>query len=362
MKALHTLTVAAFKQFYRDKVYMFFTFIFPLFFIVIFGLVWGNTEDVSYDVGLVESGNSTSTTQIVQGLNNVPVFNITEGNQDELLSALKKGDLRAVIVLPQEAELGEAIAGGTTTNITIYYDPSQTSTTQVILPIMQQVVDKINQQITQSPTYLKLAEEPVQARNLRTIDYMVPGILAMAIMTLGLFGGLTMVEWREKLVLKRFSVTPTSRTTLVTSQTIYRLVLSLIQAVIIIIVARLLFKVEMVGNWFELFGIVLLGTLSLISIGYLVVSRIKSVESANVVIQVFFFPMMLLSGIFFPLEFMPGFMRNIAAVLPVTYLGDALRQVMVSATPVYSMPVNLAVISAWSVVCAILAIRFFKWE
>jgi ABC-2 type transport system permease protein len=362
MKALYKLTIAAFKQFYRNKAYMFFTIIFPLFFIIIFGLVWGNTDDVSYDVGLAESGNSTSTTQIVQGLDNIPVFNITEGNQDELLSALKKGDLRAVIVLPQEAELREAIAGGTTTNITVYYDPSQTSTTQVILPIMQQVVDKINQQITRSPTYLKLAEEPVQARNLRTIDYMIPGILAMAIMTLGLFGGLTMVEWREKLVLKRFSVTPTSRTTLVASQTVYRLVLSLLQAVIIIIVARLLFKVEMIGNWFEFFGIVLLGAMSLISIGYLVVSRVKTVESANIIIQVMFFPMMFLSGIFFPLELMPDFMRNIAAALPVTYLGDAFRQVMVGATPAYSMPINLAVIAGWMIVCLVLAIRFFKWE
>lgn len=362
MKALYKLTLASFRQFYRDKVYMFFTFIFPLFFIVIFGLVWGNAEDVIYNIGLVKSDNSLATMQIVQGIKNISVFEISEGSYDEMHNKLKKGDVRAVIVIPPEAELGNAIMGGQSTSITLYYDPTQTSSSQVILSIMQQVVDEINHQITQQPVFLKLTKEPVQARNLRTIDYMVPGILAMAVMTLGLFGGVTMVEWREKLVLKRFNATPISRTTIVTSQTIYRLVLSILQAVIIIMVAKLLFKVEMVGNWFELFGIVLVGTMTLISIGYLIVSRVRTVEGANVVIQVIFFPMMFLAGIFFPLEFMPDFMRTIAAVLPVTYLGDALRQVMIEATPLYPMSINLAVLAGWLVACMVLAIRFFKWE
>lgn len=362
MKPFYKLTMAAFKQFVRDKVYMFFTFIFPLLFIVIFGLVWGNVGDVSYDIGLVKSDNSTATQGIAQGFSKIPVFKVSEGNHDDMLQKLKKGDLRAVIVIPPQAELGKAMAGGQAANITLYYDPAQTSSAQVILPIMRQVVEEINRQITKQPVLVQLAEAPVQARSLRTIDYMVPGILAMALMTLGFFGGLTLVEWREKLVLKRFAATPTSRTTIVASQTVYRLVLSILQAIIIIAAARLLFKVEMIGNWLALCGVVLLGTLSLISIGYLVVSRSKTAEGANVVIQVIYFPLMFLSGIFWPVEFMPNFMRAIAAALPVTYLGDALRQVMVAGTPLYPMLTDLAVMAAWLVVCMVLAIKLFKWE
>jgi ABC-2 type transport system permease protein len=74
------------------------------------------------------------------------------------------------------------------------------------------------------------------------------------------------------------------------------------------------------------------------------------------------FPMMFLSGIFFPIEIMPDFMLRIAAVMPLTYLGDALRQIMVNGTPLYPMITNLGVMAAWAVACMLLAIKLFKWE
>ena len=136
----------------------------------------------------------------------------------------------------------------------------------------------------------------------------------------------------------------------------------MVQTSIIIVVARLVFSVEVVGNWYMLFGLVILGTLTMVSIGYLAVSRARTVEGAMPIVQLIQFPMLFLSGIFFPVEFMPGFMRPLVAAMPITYLGDALRQTMVDATPLHPIPVDIAILAGWLVVSIVLTIRFFRWE
>jgi len=149
---------------------------------------------------------------------------------------------------------------------------------------------------------------------------------------------------------------------MVFSQVVYRMILALVQTLIIIAIGYFVFNVQMVGNWFLLLGLVLLGTLTFISIGFFVVSRVRTTEGAMPLIQIIQFPMLFLSGIFFPIEFMPDFMRPVLAAIPLTYLGDAFRQVMVEATPLYPLWVDIAVLGGWLVVSMILAIKLFRWE
>lgn len=360
MRAFYKLLIANFKQFFRDRTALFFTFAFPLLFMLIFGAVFSNEGDLSYDIGLVRSESSVTAASISQALGQVPIFKISEGELSDKLAELKNGDLRAVIVIP--ADIDASVASGKTADMTVYYDPAQTSSAQVILPVLDQVVTAVNQQLTQQPPLLELAEESIQSRHLRAIDYLAPGILAMSILFLGLFGGLPLVEWREKKVLKRFGATPLRRSTLISSQIAYRLVLAVLQTVIIVAVARLIFNVQVIGSWLLLFAMVLLGTLSLVSIGYLTISRARTTEGAMPVIQLVQFPMLFLSGIFFQVEMMPAFMRPIVNAMPLTYLADAFRQIMVESTPLYSLETDAAVLAAWMVVCMVLAIRFFRWE
>jgi ABC-2 type transport system permease protein len=209
---------------------------------------------------------------------------------------------------------------------------------------------------------LTLTEESILSQNLRFIDFFVPGILAMSIMMTGFFGVIPLVEWREKKVLKRLGVTPLRRSTVVLSQVAFRLVLTVLQAIILLGVAYFAFDVQVIGNWLMLLGLLLLGTLSFVSIGYLVASRARTVEGAMPIINIITFPMMFLSGIFFPVEIMPDFMRPVVAAFPLTYLGDAFRQIMVGAPPLHPLIIDVAVLGGWLIVCMALAIRFFRWE
>jgi ABC-2 type transport system permease protein len=360
MRAFYKLLISDLKQFLRDRTALFFTFAFPIIFIFIFGWVFSGTSDVNYDIGLVNNDQSSIGESISQTLHQIPIFELSEGDMDTKLDELRNGDLRAVVVIP--ADIESSISSGQAADIKVYYDPTQTTSSQIIIPVLTQVVDEMNRQLTQQPILLQLSQESIQAHDLRDIDYLVPGILAMSVLFLGLFGSLTLVERREKKVLKRFGATPLRRSTMVFSQVIYRLVLAVIQTLIIIAIASLVFNVQMVGNWFLLLGLVLLGTLTFISIGYFAVSRARTTEGAMPIIQIIQFPMLFLSGIFFPVEFMPDFMRPVLAVIPLTYLGDAFRQVMVEATPLYPLSLDITVLGIWLVICMILAIKLFRWE
>ncbi len=360
MRAFNKLLIASFKQFFRDRTALFFTFAFPLLFMIIFGLVFSGEDNVSYDIGLVNNDTSEVGIGISQAINNIPIFKVSQGELSNKLAELRKGDLRAVILIP--SDLQSRVSKGELTDITIYYDPSQTTSSQVILPVFGELINKVNRQLTQEPVLFQLTEESIQSHNLRNIDYLVPGILSMSILFLGLFGALPLVDWREKQVLKRFNATPLRRSTLISSQIVHRLALAVLQTLVIIAVAFFVFGVQVVGSWLVLLGLVLLGTLVFVSLGYLVVSRARTVEGAMPIIQLIQFPMLFLSGIFFPVDFMPDFMRPIVEAMPLTFLGDAFRQTMVNATPLHPLSIDIAVLAGWLVVCMVLAIRFFRWD
>ena len=360
MKPFYKLLVANFRQFFRDKTTMFFTFAFPLLFMLIFGFVFSGEGSTTYSIGLVREDDSTAGEAIAAAISSVPIFEITEGELDDLLARFEDGDFNGVIFIP--AGIDAAISGGSATDIVVFHDPSQTTSSQIILSVMGDVIGAMDKQITGAPVVLRMIDESIQSNELGYIDYLVPGILAMSILFLGLFGALPMVEWREKQVLKRFGATPVTRLHIISSQITYRLVLAVIQTLIIIAVAYFVFDVQMVGNWLLLFGLVVLGALTLVSIGYLAVARARTVEGAMPLIQLIQFPMLFLSGIFFPIDFMPEFMKPIVTAIPLTYLADALRQIMVDATPAFSITTDVAVLVGWLVVTIALSVKFFRWE
>ena len=360
MRILLRLIAAQYKQFIREKAALFWTFAFPIIFILLFGAVFSGEEDITFSVGLAVEDNSSVAQNLSAALQQVDAFEITIGDRQGELQALEDGDRRAVIVVADG--FGEAIAQGGKGNVDVYYDPSQTTTAQVLVPIIRQVLDGFDRALGQAPSYIQVNEETLQAHDLRSIDYLTPGILAMALMQLGIFAAVDIVIERENRVLKRLGATPLKRSTLIFSTVAFRLIVAVLQAALIILVARLVFDVPMLGNWFALVGFVLLGTLTFLAMGYMLSAFAKTERTAMPLMMSIQFPMMFLSGIFFPVEMMPGFLRHIMNVMPLTYLGDALRQVMVESTPIHSQFANVGVLAGWFMVCLIVAVRFFRWE
>ncbi|HXU86580.1 MAG TPA: ABC transporter permease, partial [Verrucomicrobiae bacterium] len=109
-------------------------------------------------------------------------------------------------------------------------------------------------------------------------------------------------------------------------------------------------------------ALILLGSLAFIALGYVIASFATTEESANGMTSVVQFPLMFLSGTFFPIDAMPDALKTVARALPLTYLGDGLRQVMVDGTPFAPLWVCFAFLAVWLVACFAIAARFFKWQ
>jgi len=364
MGALIALTVANIRSFIRDRAAIFWTLAFPILFVVLFGSIFSGNGPDSFQVGWVDRDGTPAAGGLRQAFAGVGLFELTDGEQEASLQQMRDGDLDAVIVVP--AGLGEAIASGVSSGepiaLAVYTDPSQQSQSTTIQQVVGQVVSTTNQTLSGRPPLLGVDIQALQTSDIGAAAYFVPSILGMALMQLGIFAAIPLVEQREKSILKRLGATPLRRWTLVGSNIVMRLLIALVQSVLIIGIGAVLFDVTIVGSLLLVAGFIILGSVTFISIGYVIASFAKTEESANALTSIVQFPLMFLSGIFFPIEFMPDFLRPVATLLPLTYLGDALRQVMVGGAPFAPLAVDALVLGGWLVGSFLISARFFRWQ
>jgi len=156
---------------------------------------------------------------------------------------------------------------------------------------------------------------------------------------------------RQKLILKRLHATPLRRWQLVGSNVLMRLLIAVVQTAIIVGVGSALYHVQIAGSWLLIGALILLGSLGFIALGYVIASFASTEDAANGMTSAVQFPLMFLSGTFFPIDAMPDALKTVARALPLTYLGDGLRQVMVDGTPFAPLWVCFAFLAVWLVVC-----------
>jgi ABC-2 type transport system permease protein len=358
--------MARYRQFIRDRGALVLSFVFPIIFILIFGWAFQNSDTQTFKVGLVDEGSPKTASLISQGLDSVliqsnqKVFEVQNGAMDELLGSLRNGDLDAVIVVPKAMD--SSLDQGQTANIQVYYDASLIPNQQTLIPILNQVINAIDWHLGGIAPPIGIEETSIQSHELRYLDFLLPGILGMTFMFIGVQGGLPIIQQRQAHIIKRLGSTPLRRSMLVIGDVVFRIIIVFLSAALIILIGRLVFDVQMVGSWLSLCGIVILGGLVFVSLGYLIAAFVKTQESAVPVVQIVTFPMMFLSGTFFDVTSMPSLIEPLVKILPLTYLNDALRQIMVEGTPVHSMSTDIAAMFGWVIVCLGISVRFFHWD
>ena len=361
-RGLLPLTIANVKSYVRDRGALFWTIAFPVLFVVLFGSLFsGGTT--TFNVGWVDQDQSPAATQLRAGFAAVSLLNLKDANQDDALAQMRDGKLDAVIVVP--AGLGTALTStsstGTPFQLILYTDPSKQSASGTVQQVVAQVVGGINQSLSGKPPALAIQPQTLQTQNLTNAAYFVPSILAMALMQLGVFAAIPLVGQREKQILKRLAATPLARSTLVGSNVFTRLLIAIVQTLIIVGIGAVLFGVSVLQP-LAVAALVVLGAVTFVSIGYVIASYARTEDSANTLASVVQFPLMFLSGIFFPIAFMPQWLQPVAALLPLTYLGDALRQTMVGGAAYAPLYVDVLVLAGWLAVTFLISARYFRWQ
>ncbi len=361
MTALLALTRANIRSYTRDRAALFWTLAFPLVFIVLFGLIFQGSG-TNLTLGYVNEDGTPAATQLYDTFTKVPGMNMVTTDAADATTQMQTGKLDGVVVVPAgyQAALTAAATGGAPATVSVSTDPSRPQLTASVLQVTAAVLGVVN--LGGHPPLVVPAVQTVQTENLNAISYFVPSMLGLSVMQVGIFAAIPLVADREKLILKRLAATPLRRWQLVGSNVLMRVLIALTQAVIIVAVGTLLFGVEVTGSLILVVGFVVLGAMAFLALGYVIASFAKTEDAANGMTSMIQFPMMFLSGAFFRIDDMPQFLRVIARLIPLTYLADALRQVMVGGVAFAPLGVCALVLAGWLVVCFGIASRKFQWQ
>jgi len=360
MKVFWALFTAHLKNLLRDRMTLFWFLAFPVICMTLFGLAFSKEGERNFRVGIAVPGEDPFGKMVATALGRVKALRVSRGEPEQERAALRRGDRDIVVEIPAGA--GTALAAGHPVTIRVLYDQGRAQTGQMLYSLVAEVFDGLERKITGRPRLLVPSLTPYQTERRRQIDFLLPGILAMALMQLGIFGAFELLSLREQKVLKSLGATPLPRTMVLGTEVVVRLLVSLVQAAVLVAIGVLLFKIKITGSWPLILGFVLLGDVTFIALGYLLVTLARTMESGQGLAQLVQFPMMFLSGIFFPVEIMPKFILPVVRALPLTYLGDALRQSMVGMPPQYPLLWEAGILAGWAAICGLFTLVFWRWE
>jgi len=346
MSAFQALSAAAVKGFLRDKVSLFFTFAFPLMFIVIFGLVFGNAGTEQLTVGLVGEGPA------VTGLKASGAFEFERFDDfDEAIQKVRDGDLPGAI-----------LARGT--EIELRFAASDQTAAATIRGITSGVVDSLNVMASGQPPTFKLSSQQVEDSSLKPIQFIGPGMMSWGVAIGAVFGSaFTLVTWRKKQVLRRIRSAPVSIFTVLSSRLVTSIAIGVVQMVIFIGVAMLpLFGFKLSGSWWLSIPVLVMGVIAFFAVGLVIGAICKTEEAASGVANALIVPMAFLSGVFIPLDAAPGWMRSIANFMPLKHMNDGMVDFLVRGQGPGAMVLPCAVLLALTLVMAFVASRVFNWE
>jgi ABC-type multidrug transport system permease subunit len=200
-------------------------------------------------------------------------------------------------------------------------------------------------------------------KKIRYVDWILPGILGMNMMFSCLFGvGYVIVRYRKNSVLKRLKATPLSAFEFVSAQLVSRIFIVMFMSSVVYIGCNFFFDFYMLGSYFDLFVIAVLGAISLISLGLLVASRSKSEELIGGLLNLSSWPMMLLSGVWFSLEGAPNGVKILADFLPLTHLVAGARKVITEGATLADISYHVVALLIMSTVCLALGSYLFSWN
>lgn len=362
MYTIYKLTVAAIKMFVRSRQALFFSLFMPFVIMFIFGYI-GFDKPPVVDVGLVTHQPSPSTSALISEIKSFPSFKIHEGTLEEERASLNEGNLAVVLDVPDDLVPVSRAAHSSPQAITVYENAGQASQAQTVVAILNQFVDKASISAAGVEPLFTLNEQSVNAHNLRYIEFLLPGLIALSIMQMSVFSvAFVFTQYKEKGVLKRLLATPMQPFQFVAANVITRLLVSLVQAAIFIAVGVILFKANIIGAYWLIALCVLLGALMFLGLGFTISGLSKTVDTVPAIANIVVFPMLFLGGTFFAVSNMPWWLQDFAKILPLTYLSSALRDVMTKGAGLTDVAGDLGIMLAWSVVLIFLATVTFSFQ
>ncbi len=373
-------------RFFRDKVYIFFMFILPVMFLLIFGMMYSNNSFSAIKATIFNNSSSELAANLEKAITEGEEKLIEKVDASDLTDAeerLIRGEISAIITFPENfgtpAEVTPcnpllshtpcdldttnpqpALPGG---EISVLYSKSTEQAGQTISSIINGMATEINYQMLGTQPAITVKSEALTREGLNTFDYVFAGLLGYTILTIGLTGVANLLPGdKESGATKRLRATTISASQLILSYALTFLLVGIISFAIMIAIGLFVFNFQMRGNWLTFAAFSSIGTIMMLGFGLFVGGWAKNEAQASALANLFMFPMMFLSGVFFPMFMMPEFVQNISKFIPLTPIVDGIRLIITENYGLFDLLPQLGVIGVWTIIIYAIAIRTFRWE
>jgi ABC-2 type transport system permease protein len=267
---------------------------------------------------------------------------------DEAARELRAGRVSLIVVPPKEP--GDKLG--------YRFDPSRPEARAA-----RATVNQILQRAAGQTEPRAVADHEVHETGSRYIDFLVPGLLAMNLMSGSMWGvAWVIVHMRTRKLLKRLLATPMKRRHLLYSLGLARLVITPLEILFVLVCARILFSVEVRGSYLALFAVAMGGGASFAAIAIAVASRAQNSETVSGLMNLIMMPMFITSGVFFSSSNFPDFLQPAIRVLPLTAMCDGMRTVMIDGAGLFAVLPSLLILALWGLPAFVLGLRYFRWN
>jgi len=367
-RSLHTVLTFAridLKRTFRDKVALFFVFLFPLIFLFVFGGLFGGNNELSFKVALLNYSQEEFATGFVEQANKAEVVEIDSAitTREQAEESLVRSEIDAAIILPES--FGQVKPGNTfpSGEAIVLYSPNNEQAGQTLSAVLRDVFDEINEQFVSTDVPFTVSTESTATASQRRFDYTFAGLLGFSILSLGIFGPTNVFpQLKKQGVLRRYHTTTLKVWQLFVANVLSTALVGILSVALLFVTSLVVFDLNMNGDYLSLISIVVLGTTVLFGIGLAVGGWAKNENQAAPLANLITFPMMFLSGTFFPRFLMPEWLQALSGLLPLTPVIDGIRLVVTEGKTIFELGPQVGLLVGWAIIIYTVAFRVFRWE
>ena len=335
------------KEFIRDRSSLSWNILMPVLIVAGFSFAFSGDVGTKFKVGVINQTTATANSKEFLKLKYIDFYSV-EPDKSTVDHSIKKVQRHQVDML-LDAKKQQ------------YWINTESPNGYLVEKILlgsKQTVSK--QPVSKQQEFQK---QTVSGKQIRYIDWVIPGILSMNMMFSALFGvGFVIVRYRKNGMLKRLKATPITAFEYLSAQVVSRIMLIMIVTAFVFYGTHYFVDFVMNGSHLALFFVFALGALSMISLGLIIAARITSEETAGGLLNLFSWPMMFFSGVWFSLEGAAPVMQSIAEIFPLTHVTTAARAVMIDGAGLVDISYHLIVLTVQSIVFLLFGSWFFKWD
>lgn len=353
------------RRFFRDRLALFFTVGFPLIFLFVFGGLNSGGNDVSFTVAIINNSDSSFARDFVKTAEQGEILELNKEvtNLDQAKEKMSRSEIDATIILPDnfgDIKPGNAYPSG---EAEIIYTQNNQQSATALSSILQAQFKAINAQFVTTVTPFSVKSQQLNEKSLSSFDYTFAGLLGFAIIGMGIFGPMNVFPELKKMgIMRRLSTTPLKVWQYFLSTMIGQAIIGLMALTIMFVVAILVFKLQVVGNWVELALFIMFGITMILGIGLALGGWAKNERQVAPLANIIVFPMLFLSGTFFPRFLMPDWLQTISGFLPLTPVIDGIRLIATEGKHLIDILPQIGLIGIWLIVVYLIAFKVFRWE